>query len=219
MISEKELEQWERRLATILEQNLGDDASHDVHHSHRVWRVARQIADQESRSSDLLTILAACYMHDVVTLPKDHPERSSASRLAAEKTREVLLQEDFPSERIEGVCHAVKAHSFSAAIPTETVEAEIVQDADRMEALGAIGLARVFYTSGRMKRQLFDPVDPLAKNRELDDREYALDHFQCKLLKLADSMKTEAGKNIARDRTAYLQHYIKTVCKELFIKA
>ncbi len=218
MNSEKELEQWESRLAAILEQNLGDDASHDVHHAHRVWRVARQIAEQESRSSDMLTILAACYMHDVVTLPKDHPERSSASRLAAKKAREILAQESFPSELIDGVCHAVTAHSFSAGIPTETVEAEIVQDADRMEALGAIGLARVFYTSGRMKRQMFDPVDPLAKNRELDDREYALDHFQCKLLKLADSMKTNAGKDIASERTAYLQHYMDTVCKELFIE-
>ncbi|WP_461535799.1 HD domain-containing protein [Spongorhabdus nitratireducens] len=215
--SEQTLEQWEARLAAILAQNTGDDASHDVHHAHRVWHVARQIAEGESRPSDLLTILAACYMHDVVTLPKDHPERSTASTLAAAKTREILQQVNFPADKIENVCHAVKAHSFSAGIPTETTEAEIVQDADRMEAIGAIGLARVFYTSGRMKRSMFDPVDPLAENRELNDQEFALDHFQCKLLKLAGSMKTEGGKKIAQERTEYLRDYMRVLCQELFV--
>ncbi|MFA9353024.1 hydrolase, partial [Escherichia coli] len=76
----------------------------------------------------------------------------------------------------------IEAHSFSAKIAPETLEAKIVQDADRLEALGAIGLARVFAVSGALGVALFDAEDPFARQRGLDDKQYALDHFQTKLL-------------------------------------
>ncbi|HDO7482899.1 TPA: HD domain-containing protein, partial [Escherichia coli] len=76
----------------------------------------------------------------------------------------------FPAEKIEAVCHAIAAHSFSAQIAPLTTEAKIVQDADRLEALGAIGLARVFAVSGALGLALFDGEDPFAQHRPLDDK-------------------------------------------------
>lgn len=208
---------WEQKIISWL-QSTGhdnDDGSHDFSHFQRVWKTAWQIIDQESVSVNPLVVLAACYFHDIVVLPKDHPQRSQASSLAAVKTRTCLEQMEFPHELIDNVCHCVESHSYSAGIRPETVEAKVVQDADRMEALGAIGVARVFYTSGLLRRKMFDPEDPLAEHRELDDREYALDHFQVKLLKLSETMQTSAGRRMAERNTDYLREYMGKLLKEL----
>ena len=90
----------------------------------------------------------------------------------------------FPAEKIEAVCHAIAAHSFSAQIAPLTTEAKIVQDADRLEALGAIGLARVFAVSGALGVALFDGEDPFAQHRPLDDKRYALDHCPDKVTEI-----------------------------------
>ena len=171
------LKAWESRFVDFLQDCEGDDASHDIHHFQRVWCTARQLMDDGGLDADRLVVLAACYFHDIVVLPKNHPERSKASTLAAEETERCLSAMGFPESLIPAVAHAVKAHSYSAKITPETIEAKVVQDADRMEALGAIGLARVFYTAGKLGQKLFDAEDPLAEHRELDDRRFSLDHF------------------------------------------
>ena len=209
------LSDWEQRITNLLKSRSSDDASHDFFHFQRVWQTAQQIMDGELFHVNKLVVLAACYFHDVVILPKNHPERASASTLAAAEAERCLKGLAFPDELIPAVCHAVKAHSYSAQITPETIEAKVVQDADRMEALGAIGVARVFYTSGILKQKMFDPEDPLAKYRPLDDRQYALDHFQVKLLKIADTMQTETGKQLAQKNTSYLQDYMLKLCHEL----
>ena len=90
-----------------------------------------------------------------------------------------------------------------------------MQDADRLEAVGAIGIARCFLTGGSMGTPLYDPSDPFAINRELDDRSYTLDHFYCKLLGLADTMKTEAGKTEANKRTDYIKAFLLQLGSEI----
>ncbi|MBO9483027.1 MULTISPECIES: phosphohydrolase [Gammaproteobacteria] len=211
------LSSWEQKIIVWLQSmhHDHDDHSHDFSHFQRVWKTAQQIMDLEQVSVNPLVVLAACYFHDIVVLPKDHPERSRASSLAAIKTRTCLEDMGFPAELIDNVCHSVASHSYSAGIAPETIEAKVVQDADRMEALGAIGLARVFYTSGLLRRKMFDPEDPLAEHRALDDREYALDHFQVKLLKLSDTMQTSAGRRMAERNSEYLREYMGKLLKEL----
>ena len=211
------LSSWEQKIIVCL-QSMNhdcDDDSHDFSHFQRVWKTAQQIMDQEQVLVNRLVVLAACYFHDIVVLPKDHPERSRASSLAAVKTRTCLEDMGFPCELIDNVCHSVESHSYSAGIVPETIEAKVVQDADRMEALGAIGLARVFYTSGLLRRKMFDPEDPLAEHRLLDDREYALDHFQVKLLKLSETMQTTSGRRMAERNSDYLRGYMSKLLKEL----
>ena len=111
--------------------------------------------------------------------------------------------------------HAIEAHSFSAAILPQSVEAKIVQDADRLEALGAIGLARVFAVSGALNTILFDANDPFADQRDLDDKKYALDHFQSKLLRLPETMQTEQGRALASHNAQFLVQFMAKLSAEL----
>jgi uncharacterized protein len=116
---------------------------------------------------------------------------------------------------LKGVRHAIHAHSFSAGVKAETAEAMILQDADRMEAVGAIGLARVFYTAGQLSTGLFDTTDPLAERRQADDGRFALDHFQLKLLRLPAMMNTATGRRIAEERANYLRDFVERICGEI----
>ena len=210
------LNYWQEQLENWLEQHHTEtDGAHDIAHFRRVWKTARTLNQAEGAQGDELVLLAAAYLHDIVSLPKNHPDRHLSSLLAAKEAAVILLELGFPAAKINAVCHAIEAHSFSANLPAETLEARLLQDADRMEALGAIGLARVFYTSGRMEREMFDPYDPLAKHRPLDDMQYALDHFFVKLYKVADSMQTGAGREMAKQRRKYLEGYVKQLLKEL----
>lgn len=207
---------WQQRYENWLQQNwLHDDKAHDIAHLRRVWMSATRI--MQHSAADPMVVLTACYFHDVVNLPKNHPERHLASTYAAEETRRILQQDfpDFPQDLLDSVAHAVQAHSFSARIAPQTLEAKIVQDADRLESLGAIGLARVFYTAGALGRPLFDSEDPLGKERELDDVKWTLDHFQKKLLRLPETMQTEAGRLLAEHNADFLVHYMAKLCAEL----
>ncbi|ENE7045841.1 TPA: phosphohydrolase [Klebsiella variicola subsp. variicola] len=207
---------WQQRYEHwILTHHAQDDAAHDLSHFRRVWATATQLAAGEE--VDRLVLLTACYFHDIVSLPKNHPERSRSSMMAAEKTLAILQSSfaDFPAERYPAVSHAIEAHSFSAAIPPRTLEAKIVQDADRLESLGAIGLARVFAVAGSLNTILFDAEDPFADRRALDDRQYALDHFQCKLLRLPETMQTARGKEMAQHNARFLVEFMAKLSAEL----
>lgn len=210
------LNYWQQQLENWLEQHHTEtDGAHDIAHFRRVWKTVQTLNEMEGSLGDELVLLAAAYLHDIISLPKNHPERHLSSRLAAKEAAVILLELGFPQEKINAVGHAIETHSFSANLVAETLEAKLLQDADRMEALGAIGLARVFYTSGRMEREMFDPYDPLAKHRQLDDMQFALDHFFVKLYKVADSMQTNAGKQMAQQRRAYLEGYVTQLLTEL----
>ena len=207
---------WQQQLECWLEQHhAADDGAHDIAHFRRVWKTSMALNREEGEQANPLILLAAAYLHDIVSLPKDHPQRHLSSQLAAKQALVILDELTFPASLIPAVCHAIEAHSFSANFPAQTLEARLIQDADRMEALGAIGLARVFYTSGRMQRAMFDPHDPLAKHRPLDDQAFALDHFFIKLYRVAEGMQTEAGRRMAQKRKAFLEQYVTTLLSEL----
>lgn len=204
---------WEELFVNYFLKQASDDASHDIGHFRRVYHLARQIAEGES--VDNLVLLAAAYFHDIVIFPKDHPERASSSRHAAIKAREVLVEMGFPSEKLDAVCHAIESHSFSAQIAPQTLEAMIIQDADRMEALGAIGVMRAFYVAGRIGSLPFDPKDLHANFRPLDDKRYALDHFYVKLFKLPSLLQTEGGRRIAGERVEFLKVFVNELASNI----
>ena len=211
-----EIAQWQHRFERWLDENhTTDDAAHDISHFRRVWMTAQNI--MANQMAEPLVVLTACYFHDIVSLPKNHPDRSQSSQLAARETRNILRRDfpDFPSEHYAAVEHAIEAHSFSAGITPQSPEAKIVQDADRLEALGAIGLARVFAVSGTLGVALFDAEDPFARKRSLDDKQYALDHFQTKLLTLPLTMQTERGRHLAQHNADFLLTYMAKLSAEL----
>lgn len=181
----------------------GDDGSHDIAHILRVFRNAMRIHAIEGGNGRVLA--AAVLLHDCVAVEKNSPLRSQASRLAAGKASNILAGLGWGAAEIEAVAHAVAAHSFSANITPETLEAKILQDADRLDAIGMVGAARCFYIAGRMASGLYDPADPLAKDRPLDDKAFAIDHFEVKLFRLADGFQTAAGRALAAERHKRLE--------------
>ncbi|GAF96412.1 unnamed protein product, partial [marine sediment metagenome] len=167
------------------------DSAHDLAHLDRVWMNASMIANG---SGDSWVLMAASYLHDLVNLPKNDPNRELASRQSAEKAAPYLVSLGFSPIQIKTTQHAIAAHSFSAGIAPETFEAKVLRDADRLDSLGAIGIARTFLVAGAIGLPLYDPTDPFAQNRVLDDGKYSLDHWQIKLLKLPDGMITDRGQ-------------------------
>ncbi|AHG22402.1 phosphohydrolase [Chania multitudinisentens RB-25] len=191
----------------------GDDGSHDVAHLHRVWKNVRQISRNEG--GDLRILCAAVLLHDCVTVEKNSPQRHLASRMAAEKAATTLAKLNWATADIEKTAHAIEAHSFSAAILPQTLEAKILQDADRLDAIGMIGVARCFYIGGRMRSALYDAADPLAQRRQYDDKRFTLDHFETKLFKLQDKFQTSTGRTLAAQRTARMQRFLNELQEEV----
>lgn len=204
---------WKPRLIAIASADNQDDGAHDINHLNRVWHLASTLL-ADYPQADAMVVQAACYLHDLVNLPKNHPERSQASRLAARRASGQLAQAGFPADKLDGVTHAIEAHSFSASIAPTTIEAMIVQDADRLDALGAVGLARLYYTAGRMGSAFAHPSDPLAAHRDMDDRAFALDHIALKLEKLPASMQTAAGRRLGETRLEWLRAFRATFVAE-----
>lgn len=198
----------------LLRQTDQSDASHGIHHARRVKMNAAEIAQREG-AGDMRLLTAAAYLHDLVNVPKNSPLRASASRQSAEASAPILKELGFADDEISAITHIITAHSFSANISPETLEAKILQDADRLEALGALGIARTFYVAGQLSSELFHGDDPFAEQRPLDDARYAADHFQTKLLGLADTMQTTAGKEVAKERTQYMEGFLRQLAREI----
>jgi len=191
----------------------GDDGSHDIAHLQRVWKNARTIHAAEGGNAEILA--AATLLHDCVAVEKNSPLRAKASALAADKASGILLELGWAEEAIAAVAHAILTHSFSAGIPPETLEAKILQDADRLDAIGMVGAARCFYIAGRMGSGLYDPADPTAERRDYDDRRFAIDHFQTKLFKLVDGFNTIKGRELATIRQERLHRILEEFLDEI----
>ena len=199
-------EAWQSHLMQLAAASTTDDGAHDLNHLNRVWQNAQTLLEDHPEA-DALVVMAACYLHDLVNFPKNAPERHLSSRRAAQVACRELQTLGFPAEKLPPLAHAIEAHSFSAGIVPETIEAQIVQDADRLDALGAVGLARLYYTAGRMGSALAHPTDPLASHRTMDDKKFALDHIEVKLATLPATMATTAGRKMGERRLEWLRSF------------
>ncbi|MEO0393067.1 MAG: HD domain-containing protein [Pseudomonadota bacterium] len=193
--------------------NTTEDGAHDISHLMRVWRNVTRLQAVEGGDQRLLT--AATILHDCVAVEKDSPDRRNASRLSAKKARDMVAAEGWDADDCDAIAHIIEAHSFSAMIKPQSLEAKILQDADRLDAIGAIGIARCFYVGGRMNSALYHPDDPKAERRRLDDKRYALDHFKAKLNGLADGFQTTTGKTIATERHSRMTLFVDGLLSEI----
>lgn len=205
---------WDARFADFLTRAAGaGDAAHDALHVRRVVASARWLAT--AAGADLAVVLPAAWLHDCVVVPKESPERSRASTLAAAAAVTFLRASGYPVAHLPAIEHAIAAHSFSAGIVPETIEAKVVQDADRLDALGAVGLARCLMLGGARGTPLYDADEPFPVTRTPDDRVSAIDHFFTKLLTLADTMQTAAARAEAARRTAFLRAFLAQLASEI----
>ncbi|EGQ7797795.1 HD domain-containing protein [Vibrio parahaemolyticus] len=207
------LSQFEPLFLEFMQQEMQVDAAHDIEHVKRVVKTAKQLCDEEN--ADIAIVLPAAYLHDCFTYPKDHPNRKQSSAIAAKKAIAYLESIQYPQHYHDAIAHAIEAHSFSANIRPNTLEAQIVQDADRLDALGAIGVTRCIQVSTHFNAQLYNDNDMFAKERELNDKQFTVDHFQTKLFKIVDTMNTESAKLEANKRKAFMQTYLEQLHHEV----
>lgn len=205
--------EWEPRFAAFLDAEAGADGAHDRSHIQRVVANASHLAGLEG--ADTAVVIPAAWLHDCVVVPKDSPQRNQASRLAARAARDFLAAHDYPPALLPAIEHAIAAHSFSAGIEPQSLEAQVVQDADRLDAIGAIGIARCFALGGDLGTPFYDLEEPFPEQRLADDSAYVIDHFYVKLLRLAGSMRTEAGRAEAARRTAFMEGYLAQLRAEI----
>ena len=192
---------------------MNNDSAHDFEHVMRVYKNAQQICKKEKANEKL--ILSAVLLHDIVSYPKSDKRSKFSSVESAKKSKRILKKYDYTDDEIAIIHDAIKDHSFSQnKIPT-TIEGKILQDADRLDALGAIGIARVFATGGSLKRPFYNFNDPFCNTRIPDDKIWTLDHFFQKLLKLESLMNTKSGKIEAKKRTKVLRNFLNQLKQEL----
>jgi len=191
----------------VREELKHDSSGHDWTHIQRVTRLARTIAAEEK--ADRFRCELAALLHDIADAKLNESE---ASGLA--KVRRWLVEHHVPEEDAESVMEIISTMSYKGghSPAMRTIEGKVVQDADRLDAIGAIGIARVFAYSGAKGRIFHDPdVKPRTTMTEAEyrnGRDTAINHFYEKLLKLKDLMNTDYGKKLAERRHQVMLDYL-----------
>ena len=204
---------WPILFLKLLEKHSVSDSAHDPGHISRVVTNAQRLTLAEG--ADWSVVMPAAWLHDCVIIPKSSPDRKQASILAARQAVAWLAENHWPHGRLDEIAHAIEAHSFSAGIAPRTLEAMVVQDADRLDALGAVGLARTLMLGGELRREFYAVADPFCDSRPPNDSIYTLDHLYAKLLTLEGTMQTSSGKDEARQRTVFLRGFLDQLRDEI----
>lgn len=180
-------------LRPVIEAVMRPDAAHDWHHIARVWRLARTIAATEPDVDDEI-LDPAVLLHDI---GEKTPGRGNALVEAA-TVGPLLAPFGIPPHKLPAIVQAINEHSYSRGLAPSSIEAAILQDADRLDAMGAIGVARAFAVGGAKGRPLYRP----------DDSTSTIQHFYDKLLKLKDGMNTAEGRRLAERRHSFLEQFL-----------
>ncbi|HXU95988.1 MAG TPA: HD domain-containing protein [Candidatus Nitrosotalea sp.] len=201
------------KLRDQVKKKLESDAAHDFEHIMRVLKNATMIARKEK--VDIKVITAAVLLHDIISYPKSDPRSKNSSLESAEESKKILKKYDFSQDEINIISDAIRDHSFSRGVIPSTIEGKILQDADRLDALGAIGIARTFAVGGAENRPFYNNDDPFCKKRSPNDKTWTLDHFYKKLLRLEKTMNTKTGKIEARKRIKIMKKFLDALKKEI----
>jgi uncharacterized protein len=186
--------------------------SHAFDHTERVYNLSIKLA--KNKKVDLDILKAAVLLHDIARLKEQNKECECHAEYGAEIAKKILKEINFPEEKIKDVVYAIKVHRHSKKIKAETKEAEILQDADRLDALGAITIARMFSTGGELNRPLYDPKIPF------DDKTYnfytsTIHGFYHRILKITpETFNTKEAKEIAKERYKFVQEFLDRFLKE-----
>lgn len=200
----------EQTIAFVKSQLTDAEGGHDWWHIHRVWKTARHIAAAE-KADDLVVALGAL-LHDIADSKFHNGDETVGPRKAREWLRSLKVEEPVV-EHVENIITHISFKGGNHHQPFKSKELDIVQDADRLDAIGAIGIARAFNYGGFKNRALYDPT--VSPNMNMSREEYknnkapTINHFYEKLLLLKDRMNTETGKQLARQRHTFMESYLK----------
>jgi len=190
-----------------------NDAAHDFEHIMRVYKNAKKICKSEKVNPKL--VLCAALLHDIVSFPKSDKRSKTSSKKSSILAAKILKKYNFSKNEIQIICNAILDHSFSKNKIPQTIEGKILQDADRLDAIGAIGVARAFAVGGHTNRQFYNKLDPFCRKRIPDDQRWTLDHFFRKLLLLEKLMNTKSAKIEAKKRTSVIRKYLDDLKREI----
>ena len=191
-----------------------DDPSHDINHALRVLAISEKIATAENADFDI--IVPSALFHDVISYPKNHHKRLHSSKESAEFAKRILKNiESFPKNKIGQVYESINLCSFTKGLKPDFLEGKILQDADSLEATGAVSIMRTFSSAGMMNKTFYDVSDPFCKKRKPDDSKYALDLFFTRLLVVQSRLYTKTAKNIAKKRANFLKAFLNELKVEL----
>jgi len=207
---------WSRLEAAARSRTRSHEPAHDFFHVERVVANARAIARGEGASPEVDAGAAtAALLHELFTLPKNHPDSAKAGDTCAEHARELLEREGAPAWLVTSACAAIRDHSFSKGVVPDALVTRVLQDADRLDAIGAIGLARMWATCADMKRPFYSPEDPFCATRAPDDKLWGLDHVFKKLLAIPERLHTPTARTLAQARIAFLDAYVEQLRAEI----
>jgi uncharacterized protein len=207
---------WGRLVTEARAQARETEPAHDFFHVERVVLNALAIARGEELGRDVVAAAAtAALLHELFTLPKNHPDSSRAGDTCAVRARELLEHNDAPAQLVEAASAAIRDHSFSKGVVPEAPVSRVLQDADRLDAIGAIGLARMWATCADMKRPFYAPDDPFCESRAPDDKLWGLDHVFKKLLTIPERLHTEAARAMAAERMVFVNAFVAQLRSEL----
>lgn len=190
-----------------------DTTGHDFWHIHRVNEMAKKIALEENANIYICEL--AALLHDVADGKLVADEKEGLNRV-----RSFLNENKVEENDIEHVMEIISTMSFKGGNNKEmkTLEGKIVQDADRLDAIGAIGIARCMCYSGAKGRPIYEPNEEIRENMTIEEyrsnKGNAINHFYEKLFKLKDSMNTNTGKNLAEDRHKYMEKFLEQFYNE-----
>lgn len=217
-MSELEKEELITKTADFVRRNLeGEGSGHDWWHILRVWNTAKNIIVQTSEEVDVLTVELAALLHDIA----DHKFHDGDATVGPKVAREWLESINVQEHVVSQVAEIIQDLSFKGAkvaTPMKTIEGRIVQDADRLDAIGAIGIARAFAYGGHKSRELYNPeVKPTMHTTfeaYKNDKGHTINHFYEKLFLLKDKMNTDVAKKIATERHQFMEEYVDRFLKE-----
>lgn len=192
----------------------GAESAHDFDHVLRVFALAEKLARAEG--ADLAIVRAAALLHDIARADEDTTGGDHA-QMAAERARAILLARGVASAQADSVAHAIAAHRFRTNAPPQTIEAKVLFDADKLDSIGAIGVARAYQVSGALNQRLWSEVAPdaLATRNQRNSDHSAYAEFIVKLSKVRDRLFTATARKIADDRHAYMAEFFARLGREI----
>ena len=202
-----------KKLEFQVRKQIQNDPAHDFEHIMRVCKNVKKIAKHENVNLNL--VLAAALLHDIVSFPKSDKRSKASSLKSAQKAKQILERYHYTQNEIKIIVDAIADHSFSRNKTPKTIEGKILQDADRLDALGAIGIARTFSVGGAENRPIYSVTDPFCYVRVPDDKKWTVDHFYRKLLLVEKKMNTKFAKKEAKRRTQILKEFLTELKREI----
>jgi len=182
-------------------------SGHDWFHVERVFRTALKIGKTEK--ADMSILKPAVLLHDIARKKEDMGKVKCHAQEGAKMAKKILNKLNYPQEKIEKIIYAIGVHRYKLQIKPKTLEAQILQDADRLDALGAVSVGRIFSYGGEHKRPIYDPKIP-PKSFYDSDAATCLNHFFEKIFKLKpETFNTKTGRLWAKERYRYSKSFVK----------